>query len=164
MNASGITRHQFFGAADCTLHAFGIRSASHFGTQGPHDRDFFFGKTFRNEERDFVAALHTDEGETDAGVAGGGFDDCAAGLEAAFFFGAQNDSAGGAIFHAAAGIQVFQLGVHCQPHRREASFFSCRMGVSPTSWEMSSVTRRREASMVFVLTLQGTEARAERQL
>src|SRR6266849_3812019 len=46
----------------------------------------------------------------------------------------------------------------------EASFFNCRIGVSPTSWEISSVTRKRELSMVFVLTLQGTEEAAERQL
>src|SRR5947209_8830475 len=44
------------------------------------------------------------------------------------------------------------------------SFLSRRMGVSPTSCEMSSATRRREASVILVRTLQGTEAAAERQL
>src|SRR5450631_2825299 len=33
--------------------------------------------------------------------------------------------------------------------------FNCNMGVSPTSWVMSSATRRRDISEVFEITLQG---------
>src|ERR1017187_3600094 len=36
------------------------------------------------------------------------------------------------------------------------SRFNCNMGVSPTSWVMSSATRRRDISEVFEGTLQGT--------
>ena len=85
------------------------------------------------------------------------------GLRRPLFFGAQNDSAGGPVFDAAAGIQIFQFGEDVAASA-VASFLSCRMGVSPTSVEMSSVTRKRELSVDFVVTLQGTEAAAERQL
>ena len=101
---------KLIGPADRALHALGVRSASHLGAQGTHDDYFFFGKTLGDEQHNFVTALHTDQGQADAGVAGGGFDDRASGLELPFRFSAQNDSAGGAIFHAAAGVQVFQLG------------------------------------------------------
>src|SRR3954462_7292760 len=40
---------------------------------------------------------------------------------------------------------------------------SCSMGVSPTSWVMSSATRRRDISEVFRLTLQGTGDDGNRQ-
>src|SRR3954470_11492759 len=40
---------------------------------------------------------------------------------------------------------------------------SCSMGVSPTSWVMSSATRRRDTSEVFRLTLQGTGEDGNRQ-
>src|SRR4051794_19444337 len=40
---------------------------------------------------------------------------------------------------------------------------SCSMGVSPTSWVMSSATRRRDISEVFRLTLQGTGEDGNRQ-
>src|SRR5215471_14500511 len=41
--------------------------------------------------------------------------------------------------------------------------FSCSIGVSPTSWVMSSATRRRDISDDFELTLQGTEDDGNRQ-
>src|SRR5437899_5941992 len=44
------------------------------------------------------------------------------------------------------------------------SFLKWRMGVSPTNCVMSSATRRREPSSVFIRTLQSTEAEAQRQL
>ena len=67
-------------------------------------------KRSRNEQSNLVTALHPDQRQADAGVPGGGLDNCASGPELTVGFGAQNDSAGGTIFYAAAGIQVFQLG------------------------------------------------------
>ena len=105
-----ITSYQILGAPDRTQHAFGVRSPSHLGAQSSHDLDFFFGETFGNEKRDLVTALDADESEADAGIAGSGFDDRATRLEASVFFGAQDDSTGGAILHTATRVQIFQLG------------------------------------------------------
>jgi hypothetical protein len=44
------------------------------------------------------------------------------------------------------------------------SRFNRNMGVSPTSWVMSSATRRRDISEVFEGTLQGTGRQETRQL
>ena len=106
----GITGSQVLGATDGAFHALGVRSASHLGAEGPHDHDFFFRKTFRDEERDLVPAIDTDQGKTDASVAGGRFDDGAAGTQLTVLLRPPNDADGSPILYAAAGVQVFQLG------------------------------------------------------
>ena len=95
---------QVFCAMDCALHAFGIGGAGHLGAEGPHDDDFFLGKLLRHEQAHFVSAIHADQGEADAGVSGGGFDDGASGPQLAFLLGAGDQANGGAVFHAASGI------------------------------------------------------------
>ena len=103
-------RHEFVGAPDGSQHALRIRGARHLSTEGTHDRDFFFGETFGHEEGDFVSALDPDQGQADAGITGGGFDDCASRPELPVGFGAQNNPAGRPVLHTAAGIEVLQLG------------------------------------------------------
>jgi len=66
---------------------------------------------FGDEEHNFVAAIHSDQRQTDSRISRRGFDDGASGLEQAFFFRAADDADGGAVFYASSGIQVFQLGV-----------------------------------------------------
>ena len=66
----------------------------------------------RHEQHDFVSALNSNQSETDSGITSSGFDDCAPGPEFSIGLGAKNDADGGAIFYAAARIEVFQLGIH----------------------------------------------------
>ena len=112
MKAVGSAGGQFFGAPDCALHAFGVRSARHLGAERAHDRDFFFGKIFGHKEPNLVSAIDSDQGKTDAGVSGSGFDDGAAWPQFPVLFCRRMMPTGGAIFHAAARIEVFQLGEH----------------------------------------------------
>lgn len=51
-----------------------------------------------------------DEGEADAGVAAGGFDDGCAGLEEAFLLGVVDHRVGDAVFDAAQWVEVFEFG------------------------------------------------------
>ena len=73
-------------------------------------------------KRDFVAALHPDQRQADAGIAGCGLDDRATRPELTVRFGPPNHAAGGAIFYAASGIQVFQFGVDTCGIFRNQSF------------------------------------------
>ena len=45
----GIARDKLVGPLNGSLHALNVGSANDFGAEGPHDHDFFFGKTFGNE-------------------------------------------------------------------------------------------------------------------
>ena len=71
-----------------------------------------------NEQPHFVAAAHADQSEADAGVSGGGFDDRPPRLELAFALGARDQANGGAVFHAAARVQVFEFGKNVGRSRR----------------------------------------------
>ena len=57
-----------------------------------------------------VAALLGDQGQADAGVARGGLDDHAAGLQLAGLFGGVDDALGDAVLGGAAGVEVFDFG------------------------------------------------------
>jgi len=106
----GIFGDEIFGAIDGALHAVGVGGADDFGTERLHDDDFLLREIFGDEKTDFVSLVDADEGETYAGVACGGFDDGATGLEFSFLFGTFDDADGGAVFDAAPGIQVLKLG------------------------------------------------------
>src|SRR5208337_2410000 len=95
---------------DSALHALGLRSASHLAAEGPHDDDLLLRKLFRNKQPDFVAAAHSNQGEPDPRISGGGFDDSTTRLQFAFALGALNQSDRGAVFHAAPRVQVFEFG------------------------------------------------------
>ncbi len=126
--------------APCMPSASGVRV--NLGSQGPHDDHFFLREVFRNEQLYLVAAIHSDQRQADAGIPGRGFDDRPAGRELAVLLGPADDSDGGAIFHAAAGIQIFEFGEDLGRTRREPA-------ASIAAWEcrrpdavMSSATRR----------------------
>ena len=63
----------------------------------------------RADEDAFVAALLGDERQPDAGVAGRGFDDGAAGFQLTAGFGGVDHLHGDAVLGAAAGVEVFDL-------------------------------------------------------
>jgi hypothetical protein len=63
-------------------------------------------------ENHFVAAHRGYQRETHAGISGSAFDDRAAGLEQAFFFGVINHGDADAVFHGAAGIDVIGFDVN----------------------------------------------------
>ena len=65
-----------------------------------------------------------------------------------------DDADGSAVFYAAAGIEVFELGKDVS-RPGGTRRFNCNIGVSPTNWVMSSATRRWDISEVFESTLQG---------
>ena len=80
------------------------------GAEAAHEDAFFFGEAFGDEEHDLVAAVDADQGEADAGVAGGGFKDGGARAEQAAGFGVEDHAQGGAVFDGAAGVEEFKLG------------------------------------------------------
>ena len=52
----------------------------HLGAHGPKVKDLLLGHLVGNDDHQAVALLGGGQGEPEAGVAGGGLDDCAAGL------------------------------------------------------------------------------------
>jgi hypothetical protein len=75
-----------------------------------------------DKQADFVAAIYADQRQTNAGVAGSGFDDGATGFQFAVLFGAANDADGRPIFYAAPGVEVFELGEDVGGSRRNQPF------------------------------------------
>ena len=80
-----------------------------FGTVGAQHRALGFGDLVRQGENRAVAALLGDQGQADAGVAGGGFDDHAAGLQLAGLFGGVDDAFGNAVLGRSTGVEVFDF-------------------------------------------------------
>ncbi len=68
---------------DGALHTVGARCANHLSAERLHERDFFLRETFRHGEHGLVAAAAADQRQAHAGVAGGGFEDGRARLQAA---------------------------------------------------------------------------------
>ena len=114
----GVACQQVLRAPDGALHALGFRSASHLGAEGSHDDGLFLRKFFRDKKPHLVPASHADQRQADAGVSGGSFDHGAPRFQLAFALGALDQANGGAIFHAAAGVQVFELGENVGRSRR----------------------------------------------
>src|SRR5262249_31939441 len=83
-----------------------------FGAKGFQQIDFFAGLLIVDGEDDFVATRDGDEGEAHAGIAGGAFDDGAAGFQNATALGVVNHPFADAVFHRAAGIHVIGLDVN----------------------------------------------------
>ena len=83
-----------------------------FGAERLQQIDFFLGLLVGDGENHFVTANRGDERQAHAGIAGSAFDDGAAGLEQALFFGLVNHGDADAVFHRAAGIDVVGLDVN----------------------------------------------------
>lgn len=83
---------------------------AHFGAKGAQDGEFFLGLGFGDDDHAFVAACGAQVGQADAGVAGGAFDDGAAGFQAAGALGVEDDGEGGAVFDGAAGVHELGFG------------------------------------------------------
>ena len=69
----------------------------------------FLTLRLRDHDDGAVAARVGDDGDTDAGVPGGAFDDQAAGLQFAAFLGFKDHLAAGAVLHRTAGIHELGL-------------------------------------------------------
>src|SRR6202035_4392035 len=107
---SVISGDKLFGTPDCALHALFVWSALHMRSQGLHDRYFLPREILWNKQLHFVAAIHPDQRQPDASVAGCSFDDGPTGRKFTLPLGPADDPDGGAVFHAASWIQVFEFG------------------------------------------------------
>ena len=109
---------QRFGLANRARHSFFVRSASDFGAKRAHDRHLFLRKPLGDKQRDPIAAIYADQRQANAGVPCGGFNDHSAFFQPTITLRVANDSDGGAVFYAAAGIQVFEFGENIGGGRR----------------------------------------------
>ncbi len=87
----------------------GVRWTS--SAESAHEGALFFGEAFGNKEDDAIAAVDADQGQSHAGVAGGGFGDDGVLVEQAAAFGVEDHAQGGAVFDGAAGVEELELGV-----------------------------------------------------
>ena len=69
-------------------------------------------EAFRHGEHGLVSAARPDERQPHAGVAGRGFENGCAGLQRSGLLRLRDHAQRGAVFDAAARIQVFELGIH----------------------------------------------------
>ena len=97
-------------AADGPGHHFFRRRLDDLRAEATHERAFFFRVAIRHEQAHTIAALHSDESQTDAGISCCGFADGAPGAEDAAAFGIEHNAEGGAVLDAAAGIHHVELG------------------------------------------------------
>jgi len=94
----------------------------------------YLGESLGHEQSHFIAAVYADQRQADAGVPRGGLDDRAPGRKLSFLLRAPNDPNGCPIFHAAARIQVLQLGEHIrrpgrnQPLQLQHGSFADQLG------------------------------------
>ena len=105
---------QFFGDGIIAARIVGLDGGGaddDFGAERFEQVDFFLGLLVRDGENHFVAAHRGDERQSHAGIAGSAFNDGAAGLEQALFFGVVNHGDADAVFHGAAGIDVIGFDV-----------------------------------------------------
>ena len=97
--------------ADGTHHAFRLRSAHHLCAECFHERDFLDRETFRHREHGLVTATRSDQRESHAGVTGCGLENGCAGFQSARLLRLRDHAQSGAIFDAAARVQVLELGI-----------------------------------------------------
>ncbi len=83
----------------------------HLGAIGARDRHALAGQAFRHHHQHAVALDRGDHRQGIAGVAAGGLDDGAAGLEQTLAFGARDHVFGDARLDRAGWIEEFELGV-----------------------------------------------------
>ncbi len=109
-NGAGELLDQPVGAFDGALDTVFRRCGDDVGAEGAHQDLLLATEALRHDEDAAISAHRRDEGQADAGVAGGRLDDGASGLEAALPLGSRDHRPADAILDAAAGIHVFQLG------------------------------------------------------
>ena len=78
--------------------------------ESAHDFDLLLGKLLWDKKRDLVSAIYADQSQANTSVSSRGLNDHSARLQFPLFFCSLNDSNRSAVFHTAAGIQVFELG------------------------------------------------------
>ena len=93
-----------------------------------------------HDEDHAVPALQGDQGEPDAGVAAGRFDDRAAGAEGAGCLGGIDDPRGDAVFRRPAGVEVFNFREHRRAGARSDVVQSDERGVSDEVGDVRDVT------------------------
>ena len=91
---------QLIGLGNGTLHALEAFGENQLRAVGFHDLTALHAHGFRHDDDDPVAPGGGYGGQTDTGVAAGGLNDDRTGLH----------GLGNAVFHAAGGIEIFQLG------------------------------------------------------
>ena len=101
---------QLLSLGDGTLHTLGTFRQYQLRAVGLHELAALHAHGFGHDDDDAIAPGGGDGSQTDAGVAGGGFNDDAAGLQQTLLLRVVDHSLGDAVFHGACGVEVFQLG------------------------------------------------------
>src|SRR5271166_3179903 len=100
-----------FHIIDRAHHSFRMWSANHFSTQRLHQGDLFNREALGHRKDRLIAAARPDQRQSDTGVSGSGFKNRCTGLQPAVPFRLHDHAQRGAVFDAAAWIQVFELGI-----------------------------------------------------
>ena len=102
-------RSQFFGAANRPLHAFRPRRQHQFGPQRPQQITAFEAHRFGHGEDDAITLHRGHPCQSHSRVAARRFDDDATGPQGAAPFHIFNHGQSHTVFHAAAGVEIFQF-------------------------------------------------------
>jgi hypothetical protein len=108
--AVGRLGQNLVGFGDGALHAVGTRGEDDFGAEGKQGDTALKAHGFRHGEDELVALDCGDEGQGDAGVAAGGFNEHGlAGRDLAGLFGGVDHRKANAVFHARYGVLASSL-------------------------------------------------------
>ncbi|MPM37749.1 hypothetical protein SDC9_84368 [bioreactor metagenome] len=108
--SAGMLGLEFQRGVDRALHAFGARRQDQLRTVGGQQFAPLDAHGFRHGQDELVALDRGGEGQADAGVAAGGFDDQGSGREFAVAFGGFDHGQTDPVLDAAAGIEKFDFG------------------------------------------------------
>jgi len=108
----GRAGHQFFGAGNRALHAFFAGCEVKRGAIRQHQSAALDAHAVGHDQHQFVALDGGDHGQTDAGVARGGFNDGAACFECAGFFGVFHHGQRDAVLDRAPRVAALRLDPH----------------------------------------------------
>ena len=95
---------------DGSSHPLGPLAQDQLRTVGVHKKAALLAHGVRHDDDDTVAPRGGDRSQADARVAGGGFDNDAAGLQQAFAFCVVDHGLGDPVLGASGGVEIFQLG------------------------------------------------------
>ena len=129
---------QLVGLLDGAGHAPGAGGQHDLGTEGLQQIAALHAHGVGHGQDDMVPAGGPDGGQTDAGIAAGGFNDGGAGFQLALLLGGVQHGLGHAVLHTAGGVAVFQLGHQgaCSAPGRRSSCSGTPAGYVPTSASM----------------------------
>ena len=91
-------------------HTFGAGGEHEVRAEDAEETAAFNGHGLRHGEGELIAFRSTDEGESDAGVAGGGFEDMGFLVDFAGLFASFDHGDADAVFDGAEGVEEFALG------------------------------------------------------